>query len=130
MQLGWVDFSREDRDTVLDVISLLKKPDTVDQIGIAQVRDAFADLFFPGTSTIQTIAKYFLIVPYVLKEATEGRYGTNPAQLLRVRIPKDDPGGTDRGQHSGYLFLTESDILHIDKRERSLTKQKQEGWRK
>ena len=28
------------------------------------MRDAFADLMFPGTSTIQTVAKYFLLVPW------------------------------------------------------------------
>ena len=32
------------------------------------VRDALANVFFPGTSTIQTRAKYFLIVPRIFKE--------------------------------------------------------------
>ena len=32
-------------------------------------------LFLSGTSTIQTRAKYFLIVPYMLREAVDGRYG-------------------------------------------------------
>jgi len=32
------------------------------------VRDAFSDLMFPGTSTAQTRATYFLLVPwYYLK---------------------------------------------------------------
>lgn len=55
----------------------------MDEIGIGLVRDAFANLFFPGTSTVQTVAKYFLIVPYVLKEATEGRYGNDLNKILR-----------------------------------------------
>ena len=63
MQLGWIDFSQEDRKKVLDVINLLQEPGAVDEIGIGLIRDAFANLFFPGTSTVQTIAKYFLIVP-------------------------------------------------------------------
>lgn len=83
MQLGWVDFSREDREKVLDVMNLLQEPGAVDEIGIGLVRDAFANLFFPGTSTVQTVAKYFLIVPYVLKEATEGRYGNDLNKILR-----------------------------------------------
>ena len=83
MQLGWVDFSREDREKVLDVMNLLQEQGAVDEIGIGLVRDAFANLFFPGTSTVQTVAKYFLIVPYVLKEATEGRYGNDLNKTLR-----------------------------------------------
>ncbi len=82
MQLGWVDFSKEDRAKVLDVMNLLKKEEAVDEIGIGRVRDAFANIFFPGTSTVQTSAKYFLIVPYVLKEATQGSYGNDVAKII------------------------------------------------
>lgn len=89
MQLGWVDFSREDREKVLDVMNLLQEQGAVDEIGIGLIRDAFANLFFPGTSTVQTVAKYFLIVPYVLKEATEGRYGNDLNKILR-RIDQEE----------------------------------------
>lgn len=89
MQLGWVDFSREDREKVLDVMNLLQEQGAVDEIGIGLVRDAFANLFFPGTSTVQTVAKYFLIVPYVLKEATEGRYGNELNKILH-RIDQEE----------------------------------------
>lgn len=74
MQLGWIDFSKEDRKKALDVINLLSEQGAVDELGIGIIRDAFAIYFFPGTSTIQTRAKYFLIVPYVLREAVDGRY--------------------------------------------------------
>ena len=89
MQLGWVDFSNSDREKVFDVMNLLQEPGAVDEIGIGQVRDAFSNLFFPGTSTVQTIAKYFLIVPYVLKEAAEGRYGSEYGGILR-RIDEEE----------------------------------------
>ena len=89
MQLGWIDFSQEDRKKVLDVINLLQEPGAVDEIGIGLIRDAFANLFFPRTSTVQTIAKYFLIVPYILKEATEGRYGNDLGHILR-RIDQEE----------------------------------------
>ena len=74
MQLGWIDFSKEDWQKALDVINLLSEQGAVDELGIGIIRDAFANYFFPGTSTIQTRAKYFLIVPYVLREAVDGRY--------------------------------------------------------
>ena len=67
MQLGWIDFSKEDRQKAFDVINLLSEQGAVDELGIGVIRDAFANYFFPGTSTIQTRAKYFLIVPYMLR---------------------------------------------------------------
>lgn len=84
MQLGWIDFSKEDRQKALDVINLLSEQGAVDELGIGIVRDAFANYFFPGTSTIQTRAKYFIIVPYVLREAIDGRYGKDVNRILKV----------------------------------------------
>lgn len=84
MQLGWIDFSKEDRQKALDVISLLSEQGAVDELGIGIVRDAFANYFFPGTSTIQTRAKYFLIVPYILRDAVDGRYGKDVNRILRA----------------------------------------------
>ena len=84
MQLGWIDFSKEDRQKTLDVINLLSEQVAVDELGIGIIRDAFANYFFPGTSTIQTRAKYFLIVPYVLREAVDGRYGKDANRVLRA----------------------------------------------
>ena len=83
MQLGWIDFSKEDRQKALDVINLLSEQGAVDELGIGIVRDAFANYFFPGTSTIQTRAKYFLIVPYILRDAIDGRYGKDVNRILR-----------------------------------------------
>ena len=84
MQLGWIDFSKEDRQKALDVINLLSEQGAVDELGIGIIRDAFANYFFPGTSTIQTRAKYFLIVPYVLREAVDGRYGRDVNRILKA----------------------------------------------
>lgn len=83
MQLGWIDFSKAERDKVLDVINLLQEEGAVDELGIGIIRDGFANIFFPGTSTIQTRAKYFLIVPYVLKEAADGKYGRDYNTIMR-----------------------------------------------
>ena len=89
MSLGWIDFSKHERDKVLNVIHLLDEPGAVDELGIGAIRDAFADYFFPGTSTVQTRAKYFLIVPYVLMEAGSGKYGSDLNHILR-RIDNEE----------------------------------------
>ena len=56
---GWIDFSRKDRELARDIIAALNDKGAVDEMGIGVIRDAFSDYFFPGTSTIQTSAKYF-----------------------------------------------------------------------
>ncbi len=68
LSIGWIDYSNEHRNKVMSVLQALATPEAVDELGIGLIRDGFADIFFPGTSTIQTRAKYFFIVPYLLME--------------------------------------------------------------
>ena len=82
MPLGWIDFSKSERNKVLSVLDLLTEAGTLDELGVSPIRDGYANLFFPGTSTIQTRAKYFLIVPYTLKDL-EYSSETNPNRMLR-----------------------------------------------
>lgn len=67
-QLGWVDFSNEDRDRVKHALKQLSEPGTLDELGIGPLRDGFADLMFPGFSTLQTRAKYFITVPRIIRD--------------------------------------------------------------
>ena len=60
----WLDYSERERRKMLDVVDLFREHDTRDELGVASVRDAFADMLFPGTSTIMTRARYFLLVPW------------------------------------------------------------------
>ena len=69
--IGWVDFSSTDREKVSQVLAMLQEPGTLDELGIGQIRDAFADLLFPGFSTIQTRAKYFITVPRIIRDYME-----------------------------------------------------------
>ena len=61
----WLDYSETERRQMLDVISLFREQSTRDELGIGTVRDSFADIFFPGTSTIQTRARYFFFIPWI-----------------------------------------------------------------
>ncbi|MDI4633202.1 hypothetical protein J7U46_09105 [Pelomonas sp. V22] len=70
-RIGWVDFSSDDREKTHAVLALLREPGTLDELGIGQVRDAFSDALFPGLSTIQTGARYFLAVPKILLDWAE-----------------------------------------------------------
>ncbi len=74
MQLGWIDFSATERSKVLSILDLLSEKSTLDELGISPIRDGFANIFFPGTSTVQTRAKYFFIIPYTMKELEAKNY--------------------------------------------------------
>ena len=80
MELGWIDFSNTEREKISSILDLLDEKGVLDELGIAQIRDAFSNLFFPGITTIQTRAKYFLISAYVLKDL-ELNNQTNPKKL-------------------------------------------------
>ncbi|MGM0487676.1 MAG: DUF6361 family protein [Planctomycetota bacterium] len=69
----WLDYSEHERRKMLDVIDLFGEKTTRDELGLGGVRDAFADLLFPGTSTIQTRARYFLFIPWIYLELEEKR---------------------------------------------------------
>ncbi|MBQ3716664.1 MAG: hypothetical protein IJM92_15325 [Fibrobacter sp.] len=66
MQLGWIDFSKEDKDKALKVMWLLKESDVLDELGFGVLRNAFANDFFPGISTLHTRPKYLYLVYYML----------------------------------------------------------------
>lgn len=62
---SWLDYSERERKQMLDVVSSFRDRDTRDELGVGSIRDAFAEMLFPGTSTIQTRARYFLFVPWI-----------------------------------------------------------------
>lgn len=65
--LSWVDHDQEARGRVEKVLALLSEREARDELGLGPIRDSLADLLFPGTSTIQTRLRYFLIVPWVYR---------------------------------------------------------------
>jgi hypothetical protein len=59
----------------MEVIDLFREEDTRDELGLGTIRDPLADLMFPGTSTIQTRARYFLFVPWIYQDLERRRTG-------------------------------------------------------
>lgn len=68
---SWLDYSEDDRRKMQEVIDLFRQRDTRDELGIGAIRDGFADSLFPGTSTIQTRARYFLFIPWMYRQLEE-----------------------------------------------------------
>ncbi|MBP5572996.1 MAG: hypothetical protein J6X40_02385 [Bacteroidales bacterium] len=85
MNLGWIDFSDSDRKKTMDVLRLFQEQGAMDELGIGIIRDGFANYFFPGTSTIQTRAKYFFIIPYAMMDTVlDPRVTSVPGALRRL----------------------------------------------
>src|SRR5579862_2433842 len=66
--LTWLDFSDAERKRAMQVLELLSRHETRDELGLGAIRDAFAEEMFPGISTVQRRARYFLFVPWTYRE--------------------------------------------------------------
>lgn len=82
--LTWLDFSDAERKRALQVVELLGRPETRDELGLGAIRDAFANALFPGISTVQRRARYFLFVPWTFRDA-EQRWAGRTDALERAR---------------------------------------------
>jgi Family of unknown function (DUF6361) len=72
--IAWLDTSSDEQRRVRELISLFVQSESRDELGIGQIRDAFSDLLFPGTSVIQTRARYFLFVPWIFRDGARRGY--------------------------------------------------------
>ena len=70
--LGWIVGSLKERDAALELLQSDGEAEPRDELGIGSLRDALADAFFPGVTTLQTRAKYFLLVPRMYQEIENG----------------------------------------------------------
>lgn len=85
--VAWLDHSERDRKRALDAVQALREQGTVDELGLGVVWEPIAELLFPGTSTIQTRARYFLIVPWVYLDIERRR---TPAPNVQAAARNDE----------------------------------------
>ena len=84
MKLGYIQSNKEDQARAMQVLKMTSESVALDELGIGRIRDAFADLMFPGISTLQKHTKYFSLMPQVYRKAIERRY--NRLQEVRGEI--------------------------------------------
>jgi hypothetical protein len=76
--IAWLDTSGEEQRRAREIIALFAQPESRDELGIGQIRDAFSNTLFPGTSVLQTRARYFLFVPWIYRDGlSRKRVGQN-----------------------------------------------------
>lgn len=109
---AWLDYSERERRKVRDVLDLFREQDTRDELGIGVIRDAFADLLFPGTTTIQTRARYFLFVPWIYLHLEQNRV---PSTRFGARLREDETRLTRclmaAGESDGVIGKVAGDTL-------------------
>lgn len=110
--VSWIEFSEADRRRTQDVLALLKETETRDELGVGVVRDLLADTLFPGTSTIQTRARYFLFIPWIYlrlaARGVEAREVTAKARRAELDLIKPLESGSD---HEGVIGGSAGDAL-------------------
>jgi Family of unknown function (DUF6361) len=85
--LGWVDHDNEHEHSILRGLGAAKGHDARDELGLGTIRDSFADLFFPGLSTIQERVRYFLFVQWCCEiAARQGHVERIIEELRKIEI--------------------------------------------
>lgn len=92
--LTWVDFDSDQKKKMAEVIRFFSEQGVRDELGFGTVRDVIADKLFPGTSTIQTRAKYFLFVPYIFlklqDEASKSEKLRNSPERMQAFVEEEE----------------------------------------
>ena len=94
------------------VIDLFREAGTVDELGLSRVQFSIANLFFPGTTTIQTRACYFLLVPWMFRELERRKISSaqfaNRVRQMELAINRHLRSGEDTG---GVFGIRAGDAL-------------------
>lgn len=99
--IGWLDYSEDERQRMREIIDLFRDEDSVDELGIGAIRDSLAELLFPGLNTIQTRARYFLLIPWVYRKLEVERVKSGRAAAKARALQTDLVKAMERGGVSG-----------------------------
>lgn len=80
---AWIDHDPKQNEAIRSLLASFQRPEARDELGLGGFRDTFADLFFPGTSTIQTRLRYMLFVPWCCQRAARITRG-DEAELAKA----------------------------------------------
>lgn len=106
----WLDYSEYERQKMLEIIDIIREEETRDELGLGTVRDAFADFFFPGTSTIQTRARYFLFIPWLYLEIEKRHYPSHEAPNRSRKLQDRLRQGLCNGKEEGGVIGSRAGI--------------------
>lgn len=76
MELGWIHFNRDDRNRVFNALKALEENYALDELGIGKIRDYFSNEFFPGITTNQTRAHYYIFLSNMFEDALKNNFSS------------------------------------------------------
>lgn len=100
--LAWVDFGQQHRHDMDRLLDAFRDESTVDELGIGTIRDTFAEMLYPGTSTLHTRARYLLFIAWQVTSVAARRHNLERAvaelrqeegALIEALIAGDPDGG-------------------------------------
>src|SRR4051812_46936861 len=100
--VGWIVGSLKEREAALELLQNDADAEPRDELGIGPLRDALANAFFPGITTLQTRAKYFLLIPAMyaqieadprLRRAPHEAIAGLEADVLKALLAQEDTAG-------------------------------------
>lgn len=77
--VGWLDLGADDQRRAREYLSQFDADNTLDELGFGILRDAFADVFFPGTNTIMTRTRYLVFIPALCLTVEKEKLAGNAA---------------------------------------------------
>src|SRR5690625_77264 len=88
-KLGWIEYDVKAREKTMAVLALFQESEGREELGIGVIRDSFADILFPGTSTIQTRLRYMLFVPWIYQSVERQNVKAPKFELKVVEREKE-----------------------------------------
>lgn len=118
MDIGYINFSQEERNNIYKVIQAIRDHQAIDELGIGRIRDAFSNEMFPGMSTLQNRAKYFVLLPALYLSAEHEKYrNVNEVRQrildLEIRLTRQllsgTPDASDRWGITGSTVINQAE---------------------
>ncbi len=85
MEIGFISFDQTALSRANRVLKQLQGQGAIDELGLGRIRDAFSNMMFPGLSTLQFHAKYFLLLPALYAYAERQRISSSREPRAKVR---------------------------------------------
>ncbi|QYG93252.1 hypothetical protein HC251_13000 [Iamia sp. SCSIO 61187] len=102
---GWLDYDDREAQRMREVFAAFDDKDTIDSLGLGVIRDSISDQLFPGVSTIQTRARYFLFVPWICQmlEAERVPMGRFNDRLRELEVALIESLRGEEGANQGVI---------------------------
>jgi hypothetical protein len=104
--VAWLDASADEQRRVREIVHLFSQRETQDEVGGRRIVVALSDVLFPGTSVLQSRARYLLFVPWFAKIAVRrkdpvGNFEWMQRQMIKAFL--DDTTLSDQDRLVGLI---------------------------